>query len=127
VNGRRGEGQERIDREILGEKAAALGRAGERLEQALAELTGAAAALQAAMEPEARQRLAADYEAARARATQARLLLLIQREAVGLRNHRMVDHQYPEPPRPTPERATEPCAPRSGHPRSEPSSRPPLQ
>jgi hypothetical protein len=101
VNGRRGEGQERIDREILGEKAAALGRAGERLEQALAELTGAAAALQAAMEPETRQRLAADYEAARARATQARLLLLIQREAVGLRNHRMVDHQYPEPPRPT--------------------------
>jgi hypothetical protein len=96
------EGLERVDREILGEKAATLGRAGERLEQALAELSSAAAALDAAIEPATRQRLAADYEAARARATQARLLLMIQREAVGLRNHRMVDHQYPEPPRPAP-------------------------
>lgn len=97
----RGGGLERIDREILGEKAAVLGRAGERLEQALAELTRVAAALNAAGEPAARQELVADYEAARTRARQARLLLLIQREAVGLRNHRMVDHQYPEPPRPT--------------------------
>ena len=127
MSGRRGEGQERIDREILGEKAAALGRAGERLEQALAELNGVAAALEAASEPEARQRLAADYEAACARATQARLSLLIQREAVGLRNHRMVDHQYPEPPRPPTERAAEPGAPRTGHPRNKPASRPPLQ
>lgn len=100
MSGSRGEGLERVDREILGEKAAALGRAGERLEQALAELTRVAAALDAAIEPAARQGLVADYEAARARAAQARLLLLIQREAVGLRNHRMVDHQYPEPPRP---------------------------
>jgi hypothetical protein len=121
------EGLERVDREILGEKAATLGRAGERLEQALAELSSAAAALDAAIEPAARQRLAADYEAARARATQARLLLMIQREAVGLRNHRMVDHQYPEPPRPTPERRTEPRAPSAGHPRPEPASRPSLQ
>jgi hypothetical protein len=101
VSGRRGEGLERIDQEIVGEKAAALGRAGERLEQALAELTRVTAALDAAIEPAARQGLVADYEAARARATQARLLLLIQREAVGLRHHRIVDQQYPEPPRPS--------------------------
>jgi hypothetical protein len=120
------EGLERVDREILGEKAATLGRAGERLEQALAELSCAAAALDAAIEPAARQRLAADYEAARARATQARLLLMIQREAVGLRNHRMVDHQYPEP-RPATERRTEPRAPSAGHLRPDLTSRPPLQ
>jgi hypothetical protein len=101
VSGRRGEGLERIDQEIVGEKAATLGRAGERLEEALAELTRATAALDAAIEPAARQGLIADYEAARARATQARLLLLIQREAVGLRHHRIVDQQYPEPPRPS--------------------------
>jgi hypothetical protein len=101
VSGGRGQGLERIDREIVGEKAATLGRAGERLEQALAELTRVVAALNAAVEPAARQALVADYDAARARAKQARLLLLIQREAVGLRNHRLVDHQYPEPPPPT--------------------------
>ena len=29
----------------------------------------------------------------------ARLTLLIQREAVGLRHHRVVDQQFPRPPR----------------------------
>jgi len=33
------------------------------------------------------------------RAHHARLALLIQREAVGLRHHRIVDQQFPEPPR----------------------------
>lgn len=126
MSGSRGEGLERVEREILGEKAAALGQAGERLEQALAELTCLAAALDAASEPAARQQLAADYEEARARAARARLMLLIQREAVGLRHHRIVDQQYPEP-RPATERRTEPRAPSAGHPRSEPASRPPLQ
>jgi hypothetical protein len=39
----------------------------------------------------------AAYRAARERARTARLHLLIQREAVGLRNHRVVDQQFPEP------------------------------
>jgi hypothetical protein len=68
---------ERIKAEILGEKAAALGRAGERLEAAL--------------------------EGVAAIALHARLALVIQREALGLRQHRMVDQQFPEPPhRPRP-------------------------
>jgi hypothetical protein len=68
---------ERIKAEILGEKAAALGRAGERLEAALEGVT--------------------------AIALHARLALVIQREALGLRQHRMVDQQFPEPPhRPRP-------------------------
>jgi hypothetical protein len=111
VSESRRERLERVEQEILGEKAAALGRAGERLEQALAEVTNLAAALDAAIEPEARRRLAGEHEEARLRAARARLGLLIQREAVGFRHHRIVDQQYPEPPRPTTERRTEPRAP----------------
>ena len=48
-----------------------------------------------------RRRLFGDYEAARRRALPARLALVIQREAVGLRHHRVVDQQFPEPPRRT--------------------------
>lgn len=51
------EGLKRITAEIAHEKAAALGRAGERL------------------------------------------ALIVQREAVGLRQHRLVDRLFPEPPR----------------------------
>jgi hypothetical protein len=40
-----------------------------------------------------------DYEGARQRALLARTMLLIQREAIGLRHHRDVDQQFPEPPR----------------------------
>jgi hypothetical protein len=89
----------RLDREILAEKAAALGRAGERLEEALAEVARLAAALDASADPVARERLAQDYDVAWVRAARARLSLMIQREAVGLRHHRLVDQQFPEPPR----------------------------
>jgi hypothetical protein len=44
-----------------------------------------------------RDELRAAYRAARERARIARLHLLIQREAVGLRSHRVVDQQFPEP------------------------------
>jgi hypothetical protein len=36
----------------------------------------------------------------RARALEARRTLIIQREAIGLRSHRIVDQQFPEPPPP---------------------------
>ena len=45
MTSRRGEGIRRIQEEIAGEKAAALGRAGERLEQALAEVRAAGASV----------------------------------------------------------------------------------
>jgi hypothetical protein len=41
----------------------------------------------------------ASYRHARTRALEARRILIIQREAIGLRNHRLVDQQFPEPPR----------------------------
>lgn len=90
---------ERIEEEIVREKAAALGRAGERLEAALAAAGGLARRLETCGEADARARLLVEYEAARARAAEARLALIIQREALGLRHHRAVDQQFPEPPR----------------------------
>ena len=95
---RRHETHRRINAEIAHEKALALGRAGERLEAALAHVVTIGRRLDAATDPEAEARLLGEYEAARARALHARLALLIQREAMGLRHHRIVDQQFPEPP-----------------------------
>jgi hypothetical protein len=95
---RRGEGLERVEKEIVQEKAATLGRAGERLEAALAGARAAAEALDAEPDPARREALLREYQAARRRAESARLILVIQREAIGLRHHRDVDRQFPEPP-----------------------------
>jgi hypothetical protein len=96
--GRRAESFRRLEAEIAGEKAAALGRAGERLEAALRDVAGWVQRVEAAPDAEARSAMATGYEAARARALEARLTLLIQREALGLRRHAVVDQQFPEPP-----------------------------
>jgi hypothetical protein len=94
---KRGEALRRLDREIAAEKAAALGRAGERLELALAQAAAIGSRPAVAGDAAERQRLTTEYEQARARATSARLTLIIQREALGLRQHRVVDQQFPEP------------------------------
>ena len=96
---RTAETHERIKEEIVREKAAALGRAGERLELALAEVTAIARAWREAADPDTRERLRAEYDVAWRAADAARLALLIQREAVGLRDQRVVDQQFPRPPR----------------------------
>jgi hypothetical protein len=96
---RTAEAHTRIKEEIAREKAAALGRAGERLEAALVTVAGIAAAWRAATEPAECERLASEYDAAWRTADAARLALLIQREAVGLRDQRVVDQQFPRPPR----------------------------
>ncbi len=98
MSGTRGEGLRRVEKEILGEKAAALGRAGERLEHALRETEELGARLRRAVDADERERLTEAYVAARQRTLQARLALLIQREALGLRRHATVDQQFPEPP-----------------------------
>ena len=98
MTGRPSEGLRRVEREIMGEKAAALGRAGERLERVLGEARAAAARLLAAKDHDDRVLRAHEYATSRARALEARLALLIQREALGLRRHATVDQQYPEPP-----------------------------
>jgi hypothetical protein len=96
---RREESHRRINAELAQEKAAALGRAGERLEAALADATELGRRLDLATTVEEEARRLAAYESARLRAVHARTALLIQREALGLRNHRIVDQQYPEPPK----------------------------
>ena len=93
------ETHERIKEEILREKAAALGRAGEQLEAALREVSTVARAWRAAVDAAERERLRGDYDRAWRAADAARLALLIQREAVGLRDQRVVDQQFPRPPR----------------------------
>jgi hypothetical protein len=99
VTRRRRAGFEQVEREIVREKAATLGRAGERLEAALQVVHALGQALDAEPSGSRRAALLADYEAARRRAAHARTVLLIQREAIGLRHHRDVDQQFPEPPR----------------------------
>ena len=96
---RRRESFERLEREIVAEKAAALGRAGERLDRAIADVHDIAAAMRHAEDLEALARLGGEYAAARGQAQRARLALLIQREALGLRHHAVVDQEFPEPPR----------------------------
>lgn len=95
----RRQGFEKLEEEIVREKAAALGRAGERLQSALDEARALGAALDAEPEATRRQELLRAYDAARRQAAAARLMLLVQREAIGLRWHRDVDRQFPEPPR----------------------------
>ena len=96
---RTAEAHERIKEEILREKAAALGRAGERLEAALAEVHAVASAWRAATDDATRAQLGGEYDRVWRAADAARLALLIQREAVGLRDQRVVDQQFPRPPR----------------------------
>ena len=94
----REEALQRTEKEILAEKAATLGRAGERLEQALRLAAEIRAELEVVREPSARAGALARYRQARVWALDARRVLIIQREAIGLRNHRVVDQQFPEPP-----------------------------
>ena len=61
----RREGFERLEKEILGEKAAALGRAGEKLEAALAVTTELGQALDRETDPARRAALLAEYDSAR--------------------------------------------------------------
>jgi hypothetical protein len=96
---RRDESHRRINAELAQEKAAALGRAGERLETAIADAAELGRLLDLAGSVEDQARLLGEYERARLRAAHARTALLIQREALGLRHHRIVDQQFPEPPK----------------------------
>ena len=94
----REEALQRTEKEILAEKAATLGRAGERLEDALRLVAEHRRALEQAPPGADREAALASYRQARVRALDARRTLIIQREAIGLRTHRIVDQQFPEPP-----------------------------
>jgi hypothetical protein len=103
----RAETYRRIEKELRQAKAEALGRAGERLEAALAHLAELDARLDRLLAGTGRDvgrdpRLAREAEArnrVRDEAMRLRLALVIQREALGLLRHAAVDEHYRVPPR----------------------------
>jgi hypothetical protein len=101
---------DQIESEIRKEKAETLGRAGERLEQALLEIEGMRREILSLAEkgrvPTTEDRDQFRLQMAERLAEHARLCdgakrlrhtLIIQREAVGLWRHEDVDRQYPMP------------------------------
>jgi hypothetical protein len=86
-----------IEVEIRKEKVSSLRRVAGRLERAIADLK----ALEAKMPPPGspdRARFVERHQALRAEAEQQRWYFIIQREAMGLLHHGVVDEMYPIPP-----------------------------
>jgi multidrug resistance efflux pump len=89
------------DIELIREAAGALARCGERLENALRQLRSAQDVLEScggSGSSSRRQAAVEQYKAARRQAETARYMYIVQREAVGFRNHKFADHIYPLPP-----------------------------
>jgi exonuclease VII small subunit len=106
---RRGDALHALEGEIVQEKASALGRAGLRLEEALEALEKVVdsigeterrlqrregSAEEAGQLREAHSRLMVDIDVFRQRVNLAHQYLIIQREAVGVRNHADVERYY---------------------------------
>ncbi len=87
-----------VEHEIAAEKSFNLGRVGDMLEAALAELPSLAAAA-ATAPPGERAAYVAAYNRRRQRALELYGSLCIQREAMGVRNHDMLAAAYPIPPK----------------------------
>jgi hypothetical protein len=90
--------QSSLEKEIVAEMAAALGRAEDKLNAALLRLEIAGKALDEAL-PEDRSRHAIVFDARRADALQARWELVIQRESVGILRNEVIERMYPIPSR----------------------------
>jgi hypothetical protein len=86
------------EEELAEEKAAALKRIVETLEQLLADLQVLRARL-AACCPEDRARLEERHERLRERALEYRWYLRVQCDAIGIRRHDEFEARFPEPPR----------------------------
>jgi len=90
--------QEELEREIVREIAAALGRSAEKVERALARLDNSRRAVDAARDADECTRATAAYEELRREALRVRHDLLIHREAVGIRRNEALETLYPIPP-----------------------------
>jgi hypothetical protein len=86
-----------IEQELAAERAATLGRAGERFEAALRALADLDAAIGRAG-PELAGALAARRPELRAEAAERLWFLIIQREVLGMGHHESVLQQYRVPP-----------------------------
>lgn len=91
--------QATLEREIVAEIAAALGRTAAKLDYALLRLELAGRALEAAGDAAERRACLGRFDALRREALQARHELLIHREAVGIRRNELLDTVYPIPGR----------------------------
>jgi hypothetical protein len=91
--------QASLEKEIVQEIAAALGRTAAKLDLALLRLELAGKELDAAIDVTERDACAVRFDARRAEALQARHELLIHREAVGIRRNDILETLYPIPPR----------------------------
>ena len=87
---------EEAEAELNRERAAALGRAGAKVEACLAECRRLGERLSSG---ERSARVLEAYRSARAAAEDARWALCVQREAIGLVEHHWVERLYPLPPR----------------------------
>ncbi|MGZ3424553.1 MAG: hypothetical protein ACXWUG_21400 [Polyangiales bacterium] len=96
-----GGGQRSLEMEIAQEMAAALGRAGEKVDIAIVELEALGRACDAAVEPEGRSRAVAAFNAKREHAEKVLWELRVHREALGIRNHAQLARFYVIPPRRT--------------------------
>jgi hypothetical protein len=84
-----------IQAELDGERAAVLGRTGRRLAESLARCAALARRLDGTTDDESHATLLAEYRAARASSEEWRWRLHVQREAIGLTDHRWVDRIHP--------------------------------
>jgi len=90
------------DIELIKEAAGALARCGERLEEALRQLRSAEALLDLGSKkrtPSCRKEAIKQYKTAWRQAEKARYLYIVQREAIGFRNHKFADRVFPLPAR----------------------------
>jgi len=89
------------DIELIKEAAGALARSGEKLEKALRQLRSAEELLDLCPNNGTRssmQEAIEQYKTARKQAETARYVYIVQREAVGFRNHKFADRIFPLPP-----------------------------
>ena len=87
-----------LRREILGEISASLGRAEEHILKSLARLKALEVELDTEPSVRARSSILQDYAHERALLQRRRWELEVQREALGLRHHAILEEKYPIPP-----------------------------
>ena len=85
-----------IEAELQKERASALRKVGERLDSLIAQLQPLHARIVASSRPTEEE--VAEYRRLHAQAHEQRYQMMVQREAMGLRNHGTMDEVYPIPP-----------------------------
>jgi hypothetical protein len=88
-----------VEAEINEERAAALGRAGRKVQVQFERCQQLIAQLDAPEDLPDRHDLLAEYREARDEFEQRRWQLCVHREAIGLNDHRWIDRVYPTPAR----------------------------